>query len=179
MKTKEELVADLEKLSSATQSILEQCNKIKESLNNEEIDIIDRCPDHLGSDVSHQIWRSNIAKRAYSDDSEETRELEKELEKDKQIFENNDIQSILDSFDWDECVDTAEKLGYKYGVNEKTITKERLVEDALEMFIKLESSDTKCGRLQVGRLLVNKFWDFEEKAPWYTMNFFIENNEAY
>lgn len=165
MRTKEELTADLLKI----------CDEIKELLSSEkETCVVDR-----GSDVDHQIWRSSTAKRAFFDDSEDAQELEKELKKDKPLFENEDIQSILDNFDWDKCVDAAEKLGYKYGIDEKTITKERLVEDALKMFRDLESSPAKCGRLQLGRLLVNKFWDFEENVPWYTMNFFIENNEAY
>lgn len=165
MRTKEELAADLLKI----------CDEIKELLNSEE----ETCVVDRGSDVDHQIWRSSTARRAFFDDSEDAQELEKELKKDKPLFENEDIQSILDNFDWDECVDAAKKLGYKYGIDEKTITKERLVEDALKMFRDLESSSAKCGRLQLGRLLVNKFWDFEENVPWYTMNFFIENNEAY
>lgn len=165
MKTKKELLADLEKL----------CGEIKELLGSEEeTPVVDK-----RSDVEHQIWRSDTAKRLYFDDSADAKELEKELDKDLSLFKNKDIQSILDGFDWDECVDAAQKLGYKYGIDENTITKERLVEDALEMFRKLESSDTKCGRLQTGRLIVNKFYDFEENTPWYTMNFFIENNEAY
>lgn len=50
----------------------------------------------------------------------------------------------------------------------------------LEMKVEeLESNSYKSGRLQRGHLIVNKFWDEEEDWPWYTMQFFIENGEAY
>lgn len=167
MKTREELLNEIEKLCS---NIREMLNAELNSSNNSKKEL---------SDIEHQMWRSDTFRHICRDDSDEATVLEKKLDADPPLFKNNDIQNILDGFDWKNCVDIAKKLGYKYGFDESDITEEKLIEDALDMFRRAEDPATKCGRYQLGRLVVDKFYDFEEDYSWYTMSFFIEHGEAY
>lgn len=128
------------------------------------------------SDLTSEICNLEDSGKA---DNVACKRVKKELEDLPKVFDNEEIQDILDCFHWDYCEVVSYKLGYTYGVNSEEITQEILIKSAIDLFEELESDSCKSGRLQRGRLIVNKFWDEEEDRPWYTMQFFIENGEAY
>ena len=95
------------------------------------------------------------------------------------IFKNPVLQETLDAFDFEQAADTANKLGYTVGLNERKIEVNELIRDAIEMFDGLEKEveDGKCGRKQLGRLVATKMWSEETEEPWYMLNYFIEMTE--
>lgn len=95
------------------------------------------------------------------------------------IFENPILQETLDSFDFEQTADSANRLGYTVGLNERKIEVNELIKDAIEMFTGLEEDveDGKCGRRQLGRLVATKMWDEDAREPWYILNYFIEMTE--
>lgn len=109
-------------------------------------------------------------------------ELEKSLRKlPKTIPWDCNLQEIIDNFDYWDVVEKAKLCGFKYynpSVGYETFPSVgHLIEDALEMAQRLR--DEKCGRIQLGRLIMSKFWDEEHDESWYTLSYFIEHEENY
>lgn len=95
------------------------------------------------------------------------------------VFENPVLQETLDSFDFEQAADSANKLGYTVGLKERKVEVNELIRDAIDMFTILEKEveDGKCGRQQFGRLVAIKMWSEDTKEPWYMLNYFIEMKE--
>lgn len=106
-------------------------------------------------------------------------EPEEKLKKLSPVFDRAIIQETLDAFDFEEAAESANKLGFTSGFENKKITVEDLVKDAIEIFCKLEEDveDGDCGRYQLGRLTGTKLWSKSEKQPWYILDYFIERSE--
>lgn len=104
---------------------------------------------------------------------------EEKLKKLPLVFERTLIQETLDSFDFEKAAESANKLGFTSGFENKKITVEDLIKDAIDIFYKLEEDveDEDCGRYQLGRLTGTKLWSKSEKQPWYILDYFIERSE--
>lgn len=104
---------------------------------------------------------------------------EEKLKKLSPVFDRPFIQETLDAFDFEKAAESANKLGFTSGFENKKITVEDLVKDAIEIFCKLEEDveDGDCGRYQLGRLTGTKLWSKSEKQPWYILDYFIERSE--
>lgn len=109
-------------------------------------------------------------------------ELEEKLRKlPKTITWDDDLQEIVDDFDYWHAVELAKLCGFQYydpSIGHEVFpTVGHLVEDALEMARGLR--EVKCGRLQRGRLIMSKFWDEKQDESWYTLTYFLEHQENY
>ena len=106
-------------------------------------------------------------------------EPEEKLKKLPSVFDRAIIQETLDAFDFEKAAESANKLGFTNGFENKKITVEDLVKDAIDIFYKLEEDveDGDCGRYQLGRLTGTKLWSKSEKQPWYILDYFIERSE--
>lgn len=104
---------------------------------------------------------------------------EEKLKKLPLVFERTLIQETLDSFDFEKAAESANKLGFTSGFENKKITVEDLIKDAIDIFYRLEEDveDGDCGRYQLGRLTGTKLWSKSEKQPWYILDYFIERSE--
>lgn len=104
---------------------------------------------------------------------------EEKLKKLPLVFERTLIQETLDSFDFEKAAESANKLGFTSGFENKKITVEDLIKNAIDIFYKLEEDveDGDCGRYQLGRLTGTKLWSKSEKQPWYILDYFIERSE--
>lgn len=105
----------------------------------------------------------NVMKMRYSEDSDEY-----------QCFE------ILSSFDFENVEKSCKKLGYTYGLENKSITKSELIKDAVEMLRYLcLNKDAKIK--QVGRLNAVKIeYPEEDGGNYYSLMYCIEQwNNAY
>ena len=78
---------------------------------------------------------------------------------------------ILSSFDFDNVKESCEKLGYTIGLENKPITKERLIKDSVEMFRELCSKEDITFR-QIGRL--HAFKIFYPKGNYFSLMYCIE-----
>ena len=156
----------IKELEEKIDSIAAELNTLKSSnLNKNDFD-----------PVLIQIERNNINARMCEDGikPEEYEKLQKHLDNLPVIFGVSDVQDIIDLFDFDVCVEVSQKLGWTY--QDKLITKKILVENAIELLNKAINCTQDCGRLQLGRLVVN-FFTSPEGDKWYTMTFFVEHEE--
>lgn len=106
-------------------------------------------------------------------------ESEEKLKKLPPVFDRTLIQETLDAFDFEKAAESANKLGFTVGFENKKIAVEDLVKDAIDIFYRLEEDveDGDCGRYQLGRLTGTKLWSKSEKQPWYILDYFIERSE--
>ena len=103
------------------------------------------------------------------------REVEAELDRVANPITDPDLQQIVDTFDFDYCVEVARREGWKY--RDQPITKEDIIGDALECAKDIR--DVLSGRTQRGRLVICKMYDFKEKESWYSMAFIAEHGESF
>lgn len=156
--------------------------KIDEKLNNiiAELKTIESIKINTKQDdfdsVLIQIERNNISTKMHADETrpEEFENLSRCLNNLPVIFTNSEVQDIIDLFDFDECVNVSQKLGWTY--RDELITKKILVENAIELLKNAIDCNRDCGRFQLGRLVVN-FFTSPDEGRWYTMTFFVEHGE--
>lgn len=140
---------------------------------------------NLKSPVQMEIFRRKLVQEIIeldeSDTDEDTkRKVQQENEdilKNCKVVDDEDFQEILDTFDFEKCVEVAASQGYKLGLDQHETTVEELIADTLDCYKRLENS--QCGRLQYGRIILYKLWDFEEDENWYSLNYIVENGENF
>lgn len=125
--------------------------------------------------VVTQKLRLALYKELLNCDSKEEKTIQKQLNSVPMLFKKN-IQQVLDSFDFEKTAELANTLGFTCGVNEEKISVNRLIENAIEIFSKLE--DCSCGRVQIGRLIGVKY-TYETGESFYILNYIIETSEAF
>ena len=103
------------------------------------------------------------------------KQYEEELNNLSKAIEDDELQQIVDSFDFEKCIKVADDENWMY--RDSPITKEDLIKDILECAEDLK--DVKSGRMQRGRIVVNKLYDFKEAESWYSVSFIVEHGEAY
>lgn len=163
-------------LELQVENIQKAVEKLAASTATDKPEIVDK--------VELQLKRCELVKKIWAADNKGENEISRvysaQLDNFPKVFDNKDIQAILDDFNWEAACEAAEKLGYTYGMKEEPYMPRQLIEDAIEMFECLENDNKKCGSIhQCGRLIVNKFWDGNHDEFWYTMAFFIELGETY
>ena len=92
------------------------------------------------------------------------------------VIENKQAQNILDCFNFKSAVNVGKRMGYKY--QDRYATVEDLVGDAITLFESFEEKykDAKSGRLQIGRLWLNKYFN-EADGEWYSLVYEAESWE--
>lgn len=140
---------------------------------------------NLGSPVQLEIFRRKLVQEIIELDESDTdedakRKVQQENEdilKNYKVVDDEDFQEILDTFDFEKCVEVAASQGYRLGLDQHETTVEELIADTLDCYKRLENS--QCGRLQYGRIILYKLWDFEEDENWYSLNYIVENGENF
>ena len=126
--------------------------------------------------IPKQATRCHLVERWRNEDlTDEV--LDYELSKMDTIFEDKEIQQILDFFDFQKTLKTANQLGHTLGLEERSITHFDLLKNAIECFEDL--SLTRSGRSQRGRLIAHKMWDFDEECGWYDLVYCVDFQEAF
>lgn len=104
--------------------------------------------------------------------------LQKEYEILPPVFDDCNIQTVLDEFDFHNAARTCRELNYRYGFNEEKITEEMLIKDAFDILKYLSNSEHSSLTHQIGRLIGVKTEDYENpKEPIYKLIFFVEMSE--
>lgn len=142
-------------------------------------------PSNLDSPVQKEIFRRKLVKEIIDlDESNTDEDTKKELQQEREellktckVVDDEDFQEILDTFDFEKCVDVAASQEYRLGLDQHKTTVEDLIADTLDCYKRLKNS--KCGRLQLGRIILYKLWDFEEAENWYSLNYIVENGENF
>lgn len=140
---------------------------------------------NLTSPVQLEIFRRKLVQEIIELDESDTdedakRKVQQENEdilKNYKVVDDEDFQEILDTFDFEKCVEVAASQGYRLGLDQHETTVEELIADTLDCYKRLENS--QCGRLQYGRIILYKLWDFEEDENWYSLNYIVENGENF
>lgn len=140
---------------------------------------------NLTSPVQLEIFRRKLVQEIIELDESDTdedakRKVQQENEdilKNYKVVDDEDFQEILDTFDFEKCVEVAASQGYRLGLDQHETTVEELIADTLDCYKRLENS--QCGRLQYGRIILYKLWDFEEAENWYSLNYIVENGENF
>lgn len=131
-----------------------------------------------GTDIEIQTKRSKLFRDSVEEeDQNECERLSRELRECPVVFADKGIQYLLDSFDYDYVVEIAARLGFTVGQSEAPVCKTQLIKDAIESFTEL--LEVKSGRIQRGRLVVNKFCSELYPEGWYTMDYSLEHCEDY
>lgn len=137
------------------------------------------------SPVQMEIFRRKLVQEIIELDESDTdedakRKVQQENEdilKNYKVVDDEDFQEILDTFDFEKCVEVAASQGYKLGLDQHETTIEELIADTLDCYKRLEN--TQCGRFQYGRIVLYKLWDFKEAESWYSLNYIVENGENF
>lgn len=140
---------------------------------------------NLDSPVQREIFRRKLVKEIIDlDESDTDEDTKKELQQEREellktckVVDDEDFQEILDTFDFEKCVSVADSQDYRLGLDQHRTTVEDLIADTLDCYKRLENS--QCGRLQYGRIILYKLWDFEEAENWYSLNYIVENGENF
>lgn len=140
---------------------------------------------NLDSPVQREIFRRKLVKEIIDlDESDTDEDTKKELQQEREevlktckVVDDEDFQEILDTFDFEKCVEVAASQGYRLGLDQHETTVEELIADTLGCYKRLENS--RCGRLQYGRIILYKLWDFEEGENWYSLNYIVEHGENF
>lgn len=140
---------------------------------------------NLTSPVQLEIFRRKLVQEIIELDESDTdedakRKVQQENEdilKNYKVVDDEDFQEILDTFDFEKCVEVAASQGYRLGLDQHETTVEELIADTLDCYKRLENA--QCGRLQYGRIILYKLWDFEEDENWYSLNYIVENGENF
>lgn len=122
-----------------------------------------------------QKLRLSLYKELINCDAQEEQSIQAQLDSVPMLFERN-IQDVLDSFDFERAAELANALGFTSGINENKISVNKLIEDAIEIFSKLENSS--CGTYQFGRLIGIKY-TYETGEKYYMLNYIIEHSETF
>lgn len=152
---------------------------VEKSLTTVRQDLDKISKEHLSVDLDKAVQIQFERCKIYRTSFENEEAYSEKINAMAKVFENPILQETLDSFDFEQTADSANKLGYTVGLNERKIEVSELIKDAIEMFTGLEEDveDGKCGRRQLGRLVATKMWDEDAREPWYILNYFIEMTE--
>lgn len=123
-----------------------------------------------------QIPRCNLVEKWRNGELSDEN-LDYELSKMETVFEDKEIQHILDFFNFQNTLKIANQLGHTLGLEERPITQFDLIKNAIECF--KDMCLTRSGRSQRGRLIVHKMWDFDNECGWYDLVYCVDFQEAF